>query len=82
MNIEEKAAAAERLRRDEAFALFMAEAREDAISAFVASGREDIQAREEAHALLCALAAIEGRLDAAIGAKAFKAKKEQHRNGD
>jgi len=82
MNIQEKASAAKRLRKDEAFQMFVAEVREAAIAEFVNSGPQDTDAREEAHAILRALAAIDGRLSAAEGAKAINDRKDQHRAND
>lgn len=82
MNIEEKASAAKRLRKDEGFQAFIAEVREAAIADFVNSGPKETEAREEAHAILRALAAIEARLSAAEGAKALKDRKGQHRVND
>lgn len=82
MNVNEKASAAKRLRNDEAFQAFIAEVREAAIADFVNSGPKDTDARDEAHAILRALSAIEARLNAAEGAKALKDKKDQHRASD
>ena len=78
MNIQEKAARAKRLREDEAFASFVAEVREDAIRMFTNSGTKDTATREEAHALLRAVQAIETRLDAAIDAQTIA--ERQHRD--
>lgn len=83
MNIDEKASRAKRLRDDEAFADFIQEVREDAIAAFANSRANETEAREEAHALLRAINQIEGKLDAAIGAKALADKRKgQHRGND
>lgn len=81
-NIVEKASRARRLRDDEAFQEFVAEVRNGAIARFTESGAADTAAREEAHAILRALAAIEGQLQSAIDAESFAKKKGQHRGND
>lgn len=80
--IVEKAARAKRLRGDEAFQEFTEEVRNGAIARFTESGAADTATREEAHAILRALAAIEGQLQSAIDAESFEKKKGQHRGND
>jgi hypothetical protein len=80
--IVEKASRARRLRGDDAFCEFMEEVRDWAIAQFTESGAADTAIREEAHAILRALAAIEGRLQSAIDAESFEKKKGQHRGND
>jgi len=82
MNIADKAAAAQRLRRDEAFEMFMAEVREDAMQAFATSAAHESDKREEAHAILRGLSKLDGALQAAINAKAVIDKKGQDRGND
>lgn len=82
MNITEKATAAERLRRDEAFQLFMAEVREDAIAAFTDSAAHESAKREEAHAVLRGLSKLDGAIASAINSKAVEDKKGQDRGND
>lgn len=81
-DISEKAFRAKRLRDDELFKEFIAEVREDAIQAFVTSGPGDAGTREDAHAIVRALAKLEARLDAAIDAKALQNKRDQDRGND
>ena len=80
--IQERASRAKRLRADDAFQEFVKEVRDDAIASFMSSGPGDTDVREEAHAILRALSNIEGKLDAAIGAKTLADKKGQHRGSD
>lgn len=75
MNVTDKAAHAERLRRDEALQMFMQEVREDAHKAFAASAAHETDKREEAHAILRALVQLDGAFEAAIAAKAIQDKK-------
>ena len=80
--ISEKAARAKRLRGDEVFQEFMEDVKAAQVSTFmnIAATPED---REKAHAIIRALAAIEGTLDAAVSAETFEQKrKDQHRGSD
>ncbi len=81
MNTEQKAVAAERLRRDEAFTALIEEIRGDAIGVFVNSAAADTAKREEAHAILRALAAIDGTLSRWVSDQAVRMK-GQHRGND
>lgn len=80
--ISERAARARRLRDDEAFQEFMEAVRQQQVARFLnLSGQTED--REEAHAMLRALAAIEGTLDAAIGDETIEQKRKgQHRGYD
>ena len=60
-----------RLKNDTAFQQFIKDVREQQKEVFATSGPKDIEAREEAHAIIRALEAIEINLDAAIGAERF-----------
>ena len=64
-----KAEEAKRLKNDPAFKGFMVSVREAQISVFMDSEADDINAREEAHAMVRALNLIEVNLDAAIAAE-------------
>ena len=71
VDITIKAEEARRLKEDTAFQDFMQDVRDDQIRIFTTSGATDIELREEAHAIIRALEAIEINLDAAIGAERF-----------
>jgi|TARA_Y100000015_G_C2351436_1_gene70813 hypothetical protein len=60
-----------RLKNDTAFQQFIQDVREQQKEVFATSGAKDIEVREEAHAIIRALEAIEINLDAAIGAERF-----------
>ena len=60
-----------RLKNDTAFQQFIQDVREQQKEVFATSGPKDIEVREEAHAIIRALEAIEVNLDAAIGAERF-----------
>ncbi len=60
-----------RLKNDTAFQQFIQDVREQQKEVFATSGAKDIEVREEAHAIIRALEAIEIQLDAAIGAERF-----------
>lgn len=79
--ISERAARAKRLRDDEAFQEFMEAVRQRQVATFlnIAAPQE---ARDEAHAIVRALATIEGEIEAAIGAHTYEQKKGQHRATD
>ena len=68
-DIRIKAEEAKRLKNDPAFKGFMVSVREAQISVFMDSETDDINAREEAHAMVRALNLIEVNLDAAIAAE-------------
>lgn len=74
--VAEKAARAERLRRDEGFQEFMADVRDAQVSVFLSVSSTEEQ-RSEAHAIVRALSQIDGRLEAAASDQKF----EQKRNG-
>lgn len=71
----------ERLRADETFQNVMQECRDDAVSQFLTSGPGDTEAREQAHALIRALDAIDGKLSSGSFGKKL-AEKGQHRGND
>ena len=60
-----------KLKNDTAFQQFIKDVREQQKEVFATSGAKDIEVREEAHAIIRALEAIEINLDAAIGAERF-----------
>ena len=70
-DITVKAQEAMRLKNDTAFTQFIRDVREQQKEVFATSGAKDIEVREEAHAIIRALEAIEIQLDAAIGAERF-----------
>ena len=80
--ITERAARARRLRGDDAFQEFMEAVRQRQLARFMnLSGTPED--REDAHAILRALAEIEGTLDAAIGDETIEQKRKgQHRGHD
>jgi hypothetical protein len=78
----DKAARAKRLRDDDVFQEFMEAVRAAQVRTFldIAAAPE---AREQAHGIIRALAAIEGTLAAAIGAETYEQKRKgQHRASD
>lgn len=78
----ERAARAERLRGDDAFQEFMNAVRKKQVGVFLNAAATE-EARSEAHAIVRALAAIEGELAAAIGAASIEQKrKDRHRADD
>lgn len=83
VEIAAKAAAADRLLRDEGFQQAMADIRAECLKAFEDSGPEDTGTREEAHALLRAITKLKQKLSATVSAESVAAKrdkqKEQHR---
>lgn len=68
-HIERRAKAARRLKSDSAFQEFIEDVRNAQLESFAASAASEIEAREEAHAILRALNQIEMSLDAAIAAE-------------
>lgn len=64
-----KADEARRLRNDTAFLQFIAAVRDKQIQHFLSSGPSDVEAREDAHAIVRALNLIEAELDAAEAAE-------------
>ena len=65
-----------RLKNDTAFQQFIKDVREQQKEVFATSGPKDIEVREEAHAIIRALEAIEINLDAAIGAETLLDRKQ------
>ena len=68
---------AKRLKNDTAFQQFMQDVRDVQISTFTSSLASDVEAREEAHAIIRALNQIEVQLDAAIAAEKFLDRKQR-----
>jgi len=62
-DIRIKADEARRLKSDSAFSTFVQEVRDDQIRVFTTSGASDVEAREAAHGIICALNQIETKLD-------------------
>ena len=77
VDIRIKAEEAKRLKNDPAFKGFMISVREAQISVFMDSEADDINAREEAHAMVRALNLIEVNLDAAIAAETLLDRKQR-----
>lgn len=69
VNVMIKADEARRLRNDTAFLQFIAAVRDKQIQHFLSSGPGDVEAREDAHAIVRALNLIEAELDAAEAAE-------------
>jgi hypothetical protein len=69
VNVMIKADEARRLRNDTAFLQFIAAVRDKQIQHFLSSGPSDVEAREDAHAIVRALNLIEAELDAAEAAE-------------
>jgi len=70
-NIRITANEAKRLKNDTAFKQFVKDVRERQKDVFATSDASEIERREEAHAIIRALQAIEMNLDAAIAAETF-----------
>ena len=66
-----KADEARRLKADTAFMSFVQGVRDDQVKVFTDSAASDVEAREAAHGIICALKQIEMKLDAAITAETF-----------
>jgi hypothetical protein len=78
----ERAFRAKRLRDDEGFNEFMEAVRAEQVAVFLDIAAPP-EARERAHGIIRALAAIEGTLAAAIGAETVEQKRKgQHRGSD
>jgi hypothetical protein len=76
-DIRIKADEARRLKADTAFLTFMQGVRDDQIKVFTDSVASDVEAREEAHAIMRALNQIEMTLDAALTAETFLDRKQR-----
>ena len=72
-----KADEARRLKADTAFMSFVQEVRDDQIKVFTTSAASDVEAREEAHAIMRALNQIEMKLNAATTAETFLDRKQR-----
>ena len=72
-----KADEARRLKADTAFLTFMQGVRDDQIKVFTDSVASDVEAREEAHAIMRALNLIEMNLDVALTAETFLDRKQR-----
>ena len=75
--IRMKADEARRLKTDTSFLSFMQEVRDDQITVFTDSAASDVEAREAAHGIICALNLIEMKLDAATTAETFLDRKQR-----
>jgi len=75
--IRMKADEARRLKTDTSFLSFMQEVRDDQITVFTDSAASDVEAREAAHGIICALNQIEMKLDAATTAETFLDRKQR-----
>ena len=67
---------AKRLKTDTAFLQFVQYVRDSQVKAFMDSAASDVEAREEAHAILRALNQIEMVLDATIAAETLLDRKQ------
>ena len=67
---------AKRLKNDTAFQQFVQDVRDVQLSIFANSTAKEIEQREEAHAIIRAVEAIEIQLDAAIGAETILDRKQ------
>jgi hypothetical protein len=75
--IRMKADEARRLKTDTSFLSFVQEVRDDQIKVFTDSAASDVEAREAAHGIICALNLIEMKLDAATTAETFLDRKQR-----
>lgn len=83
MDIEIRAARSGALLNNEHFVATMQELRERQKDAFANSAASDVEGREEAHAIIRALNAIEASLKGDVDAVTIlKKRKEQHRGND
>ena len=67
---------AKRLKTDTAFLQFVQHVRDGQVKAFMDSAASDVEAREEAHAIMRALNQIEMVLDATIAAETLLDRKQ------
>ena len=65
------------MKSDSAFMFFVQEVRDDQIKVFTTSAASDVEAREEAHAIMRALNQIEMKLNAATTAETFLDRKQR-----
>jgi hypothetical protein len=77
-NIRITADEAKRLKNDTAFKQFVENVRENQMLIFANSGASDVEAREDAHAILRAVNQIEITLDAAITAEVILDRKQRN----
>ncbi len=83
MDIEVRAARSKALLNHEHFIAVMQDLRERQKDTFASSAASDVEGREEAHAIIRALNAIEVSLRADVDAVTIlKKRKEQHRGND
>jgi len=76
-SVRVKADDAKRLKSDTAFTQFFEEVRQAQMSIFANSTKEQSEVREEAHAILRALNAVEVYLDAVIAAETLLDRKQR-----
>jgi len=76
-SVRVKADDAKRLKEDTAFAQFFEEVRQAQMGIFANSTKEQSEVREEAHAILRALNAVEVYLDAVIAAETLLDRKQR-----
>jgi len=77
-NIRITADEAKRLKNDTAFKQFVENVRENQMLIFANSGASDVEAREDAHAILRAVNQIEIKLDASIQAEIILDRKQRN----
>jgi hypothetical protein len=77
-NIRITADEAKRLKNDTAFKQFVENVRENQMLIFANSGASEVEAREDAHAILRAVNQIEITLDAAITAEVILDRKQRN----
>lgn len=82
MDIELRAKRSKALLENDWFIETLEDLRELQKEVFASSGVDDVQRREEAHAILRALNAIEAQLQSDVDAMAIIKKRGQHRGSD
>ena len=82
MDIETRAKRSQSLLQNDWFGETIEDLREHQKSVFAGSGKDDVSNREEAHAILRALNAIEHLLQADVDAVKLLQKKGKHRGHD
>ena len=82
VDIEQRAKRSKSLLDNEWFMETMRDLRNDQMMVFANSSAQDVEKREDAHAMLRALNAIERSLQSDVDAMTLIKRKEQHRGND
>lgn len=82
VDIEQRAKRSKSLLDNEWFMETMKDLRNDQMMVFANSSAQDVEKREDAHAILRALNAIEQSLQSDVDAMTLIKRKEQHRGND